>query len=55
MNRMVLTVDHFPKFFSALWGYEPFPWQMRLAQTVCQDHWPDYIDLPTASGKNCLS
>ncbi|RIK73872.1 MAG: type I-U CRISPR-associated helicase/endonuclease Cas3 [Planctomycetota bacterium] len=50
---MCLTVDRFGEFFQALWGYEPFPWQARLARQVVdpEQGWPDCIDLPTASGK----
>lgn len=48
---MSVTVDQFPEFFHALHGYEPFPWQSRLARLVHDDDWPDCIDLPTASGK----
>ncbi len=45
----------FGAFFQALWGREPFPWQTRLAEQVCEAEWPRFIDLPTASGKTaCL-
>ncbi len=45
----------FAEFFEALHGHPPFPWQERLAQTVCAGEWPQVIDLPTASGKTaCL-
>jgi len=46
-----LKPDQFPQFFCELWGYEPFPWQRRLAAQVCTGNWPDYLALPTASGK----
>lgn len=50
-----LNPTDFPRYFSELWGQEPFPWQRRLAGQVCSEGWPDYIDLPTASGKTaCL-
>lgn len=45
------TPDQFPAFFHALYGYEPFPWQRRLAQRVCAGDWPSAIALPTAAGK----
>jgi CRISPR-associated endonuclease/helicase Cas3 len=48
---MSLSVDRFDEFFRALWGYEPFPWQARLARQVFNKGWPECIDLPTASGK----
>lgn len=41
----------FPEFFSALWGYDPFPWQSMLAERVSAGDWPSAIDLPTAAGK----
>jgi CRISPR-associated endonuclease/helicase Cas3 len=41
----------FDRFFQALWGYEPFPWQGMLAQRVALGRWPTMVDLPTATGK----
>lgn len=41
----------FPDFFRALWGVDPFPWQVMLADRVARDGWPAALDLPTASGK----
>jgi len=50
-----LDLGDFARFFQELWGQECFPWQRRLAAQVCEHDWPDYIDLPTASGKTaCL-
>ncbi|MEC9360050.1 MAG: type I-U CRISPR-associated helicase/endonuclease Cas3 [Pseudomonadota bacterium] len=47
-----MTNLDFDAFFLAVHGYDPFPWQSRLARTLCEtDTWPDLIDLPTASGK----
>ncbi|HET6493771.1 MAG TPA: type I-U CRISPR-associated helicase/endonuclease Cas3, partial [Thermoleophilia bacterium] len=47
-----LHADDFAAFFTAVHGYEPFPWQERLARQVVQTgHWPPSLDLPTASGK----
>lgn len=42
----------FRVFFRELHGQDPFPWQERLAQAVCETHeWPEVLDLPTGSGK----
>lgn len=50
-----LSLDHFPEFFNALTGHEPFHWQTRLMDTVATSGWPETLDLPTASGKTaCL-
>lgn len=47
-----LSVSDFPNFFHAVHGVQPFPWQTMLLEKVVHDgHWPDVIDLPTASGK----
>ncbi|MGA2593153.1 MAG: type I-U CRISPR-associated helicase/endonuclease Cas3 [Bryobacteraceae bacterium] len=46
-----LTPLDFDAFFRELHGYDPFPWQKRLAKRVCEGGWPDVLDLPTASGK----
>jgi len=50
-----LTVDAFAEFFRALWGYDPFPWQVAFAARVCAGKAPDYVTVPTGSGKTaCL-
>jgi CRISPR-associated endonuclease/helicase Cas3 len=41
----------FPTFFRNLWGYDPFPWQVRLAEKVSREPWPAWITLPTGTGK----
>ena len=46
-----LIADHFPGFFEALHKHPPFCWQAQLAEQVCNGHWPDFIKLPTSSGK----
>jgi len=46
---------NFSDFFRSLWGRDPFPWQVMLADRAAEKGWPDAIDLPTASGKTaCL-
>jgi CRISPR-associated endonuclease/helicase Cas3 len=45
----------FRDFFRALWGYEPFPWQQDFANRLCAGLLPDYVTVPTGSGKTaCL-
>ena len=51
-----LSADRFTEFFREVYGYDPFPWQARLAQQVVDARpgepcWPDVLALPTASGK----
>ena len=61
-----VDVAEFPSFeayFRAVHGYEPFPWQSRLAAEVLaraaareraqteQGLWPALIDVPTGAGK----
>ena len=47
-----LGPDHFPVFFKAVHGYDPFPWQTRLAKEVVETgRWPTLLDLPTGMGK----
>jgi CRISPR-associated endonuclease/helicase Cas3 len=50
-----LTSDDFVEFFHAINNDEPFPWQRRLADQICEREWPAALALPTASGKTaCL-
>ena len=46
-----LKAEQFGDFFEQLHTYRPFPWQERLAKRVCENGWPEVIDVPTASGK----
>lgn len=44
----------FARFFEAVHEYPPFPWQVRLAETVVGGGcWPKLLDLPTGVGKTC--
>lgn len=56
IDDLELTPDAFTAFFRSFNdGREPFRWQVRLAEQACAGAWPDYITLPTASGKtSCL-
>ena len=51
-----LSAEDFPAFFREVTGgYDPFPWQERLAKYVFQNReWPTYLDLPTAAGKTAV-
>lgn len=46
-----LSIEDFSTFYEAAHGYAPFDWQQRLATEVCRGQWPDYLNLPTSSGK----
>lgn len=46
-----LHPDQFSAFFEEIHGYEPFPWQERLATIVFEDGWPENIQMPTGAGK----
>ena len=46
-----MNVDDFGRFFEALWGYKPFPWQSELMKRVAEQGWPPTIDLPASAGK----
>ncbi len=50
----ILSAANFSRFFQELWGYAPYDWQRKLAETVIQapgGAWPEAIALPTAAGK----
>ena len=47
-----LSATDFPAYFCGVHGYDPFPWQVRLTDTVLGGgQWPAVIGLPTGSGK----
>ena len=52
---MTLTASDFPAYFRAVHGYDPFPWQTRLAAQVLDANegggWPDVLAVPTGCGK----
>jgi CRISPR-associated endonuclease/helicase Cas3 len=57
MNPPFLTADDFSAFFRELWGPDcaPFPWQHEFARRICAGQVPDYVAIPTGSGKTaCL-
>lgn len=44
----------FAEFYKAVHGRLPFRWQIRLAERVLSQGWPEQINLPTASGKTSV-
>ena len=49
---MVLDAADFARFFHAIHGHDPFPWQQDLVTLLDEtNEWPDVLDLPTGSGK----
>ena len=47
-----LAPADFAKFFTAIHGHAPFPWQQKLVEQLVREHrWPDVLDLPTGAGK----
>ncbi len=56
MNPPPLNADDFSAFFRELWaGIDPFPWQREFAHRLCEGQEPDYVAVPTGSGKTaCL-
>ena len=49
---MILDAAKFSLFIRELYGYSPFPWQVRLlTQVLNTGSWPKTLDLPTGSGK----
>lgn len=46
-----MSPSEFGRFYKAIHGYDPFPWQKRLLEQVVAGGWPAAISLPTSSGK----
>lgn len=47
-----LEPHDFARYFEAVHGHPPFPWQARLLERVVQEgRWPSLLDLPTGTGK----
>ncbi len=46
-----LIAADFSTFFSEIFGYDPFPWQIELARRACTGEWPRFLSVPTGSGK----
>jgi CRISPR-associated endonuclease/helicase Cas3 len=46
--------NDFPRFFHALNGWDPFPWQCRLADALCDRQWPTAVNVPTGCGKTSI-
>lgn len=45
----------FPNYFRELHDCDPYDWQLRMAERAIAGNWPDFVDLPTGSGKTaCL-
>ena len=49
-----LSADEFDEFYKEVHGNPPFKWQSELAKKVLRDGWPEYLDMPTASGKTSV-
>jgi CRISPR-associated endonuclease/helicase Cas3 len=44
----------FATFFQSIWGYDPFPWQVRMAEQSAAGLWPEWVTLPTGTGKTTV-
>lgn len=49
-----LSLHDFSAFYKSVHQFPPFEWQKRLAEQVCHGSWPDYVKLPTSSGKTSV-
>lgn len=50
----MIPFPDFKTFFHAIWGYDPFPWQIRLADQADTETWREWITLPTGTGKTTV-
>ncbi len=46
-----MNAADFPAFYRELHGFDPFPWQIRLAAALCENRWPAGVHVPTGCGK----
>ncbi|PRQ06269.1 hypothetical protein ENSA7_40460 [Enhygromyxa salina] len=46
-----MLASDFSAFMREVTGFDPFPWQQRLLDTVLATGWPKLLDLPTGTGK----
>lgn len=44
----------FTTFFQSIWGYSPFPWQERMSEETASGKWPEWVTLPTGTGKTTV-
>jgi len=51
---MILQPKDFTAFFTAVHGYDPFPWQTRLVSRVLEEGWPETLAIPTGCGKTAI-
>src|SRR5687767_4937989 len=50
-----LKATQFAKFYEAVHGWGPFPWQKRLLQEVAAEgRWPRQLAIPTGCGKTSV-
>lgn len=53
-SETLLPDEAFEKFFSALTGHKPFPWQTALYERLVQGEIPARCDIPTGLGKTAV-
>jgi CRISPR-associated endonuclease/helicase Cas3 len=44
----------FAEYYKEIWGRAPFPWQVRLADEAVNGCWPNWVTLPTGTGKTSV-
>jgi CRISPR-associated endonuclease/helicase Cas3 len=47
----MMTFPTFAQFHKSCLGFEPYPWQERVAEGAVHGDWPALIDIPTGLGK----